>query len=365
MKRRLKILLLDWKLFFTLWFGLLKRWGYAVFVRFESAKDVLVSFLYRQRGRFARPFVHTGMMGISAAGVMLAPFIATNYPTLLEKSGPTPAPIVLSATTQAEPDVTIESKKPRDKIYKYTVEEGDTFSKISQRFEISVDTLLWQNHLREKDTLRPGQILEILPVTGIAHTVQRGDTIYSVAKKYKANAQAIVDFPFNEFANDEEFTLTVGQLLIVPDGVQPEAPALVGPLLPIAQFAPQVGIVPGTGQFIWPAAGVISQRFSWYHKGIDIANPNYPPIIAADSGTVIVAGWPDNAGYGNRVIIDHGNGYQTLYGHMSRIVVGVGQSVSKGQVIGNVGSTGRSTGPHVHFEIRRGGGFENPLLYLR
>ena len=111
---------------------------------------------------------------------------------------------------------------------------------------------------------------------------------------------------------------------------------------------------------------MISQGFSWYHKGIDIANPNYPPIVAADSGVVTVAGWVDNTGYGNRVMIDHGNGYITLYGHMSRVSVSVGQRVGKGQLIGYVGSTGRSTGPHVHFEIRNsGGGFNNPFGFLK
>jgi murein DD-endopeptidase MepM/ murein hydrolase activator NlpD len=355
----------EWKAFLGLWCRVIGKWGYAAFSGFEGAKDILVGFLYRQRGRFTGPFVHSGMMGIMAVGVMLAPFIASSYPAILASGEPTPMPVVLSASTQTEPDATIFSDKPRDRIYKYTVDSGDTLSTIGQKFGISVDTILWQNDLKEDSILRPGQTLDILPVTGVAHTVGRGDTIYSIAKKYKANTQAMVDFPFNTFADDETFALNVGQTLIVPDGVEPQAPALVAPMLPIAEFKAQVGVAPGSGQFIWPVAGVISQRFAWYHKGIDIANPNFPPVAAADSGTVIVAGWTDNAGYGNRVVIDHGNGYQTLYGHLSKISVGVGQRVNKGQVIGNVGSTGRSTGPHLHFEIRSSGGFKNPLGYLK
>jgi murein DD-endopeptidase MepM/ murein hydrolase activator NlpD len=110
---------------------------------------------------------------------------------------------------------------------------------------------------------------------------------------------------------------------------------------------------------------VITQKFSWYHSGVDIANHIGTPILAADSGRVIVAGWTDNTGYGNRVMIDHGNGYVTLYGHMSQINVQVGQTVKRGDVIGLMGSTGRSTGPHCHFEVRVGGVPQDPMHYLK
>ncbi|KKT77560.1 MAG: Lipoprotein [Candidatus Nomurabacteria bacterium GW2011_GWA1_46_11] len=356
----------DFVSFLIVWYRLIAKISYAIFTRFESVKDLLVGFLYRQRGRFAKPFVHTSMMGLSAAGVMLAPVVASNHPNFFQDAQQAQTPIILLASTQVEPESTDLTQKVRDKILKYTVEPGDTLSSISKKFDISVDTILWQNDLTERSTIRPGQSLEILPVSGIAHKVGRGDTIYSIAKKYKANAQAMVDFPFNTFSDDETFGLTVGQILIVPDGVEPAAPAVIAPIAPSGQFTPRVGTNPGTGKFIWPTAGVISQGFSWYHKGIDIANPNYPPIVAADSGVVTVAGWVDNTGYGNRVMIDHGNGYITLYGHMSRVSVSVGQRVGKGQLIGYVGSTGRSTGPHVHFEIRNsGGGFNNPFGFLK
>lgn len=365
MNKYLRKFLSDWKGYFSAWYRLSRRFLMASFFRFESAKDVLVGVLYRQRGRFARPFVHSGMMGISAAGIMLAPFIASNGPQIFASQTPTPAPLVLSASTQVEPDATTISDKPRDRIVKYTVVSGDTFSSIAKQFGVSIDTVLNQNDLSEDDILKPGQTLDILPVTGVAVTVGRGDTVYSIAKKYKANAQAIVDFPFNSFTNDETFDLAVGQVLIVPDGVPPAAPPIIAPLLPIAQFSPSVGIVPGSGKFIWPVAGVMTQRYSWYHRAIDVANPNFPSIFAADSGTVVVAGWVDNSGYGSRVMIDHGNGYVTLYAHMSKVNVKVGQHVSKGQQIGGEGSTGRSTGPHLHFEIRHNGVLEDPLLYLR
>ena len=120
-----------------------------------------------------------------------------------------------------------------------------------------------------------------------------------------------------------------------------------------------------SGAFVWPTSGQISQGFAWYHKGVDIANRSAPDILAADSGTVVVAGWPDNYGYGNRVIIDHGNGYKTLYGHLSKIYVVSGQTVSRGSAIGKMGSTGRSTGNHLHFEVVKNGTYISPLTVLR
>ena len=133
----------------------------------------------------------------------------------------------------------------------------------------------------------------------------------------------------------------------------------------IAQRTPNAGVVSAKGKFIWPISGVITQRFSWYHGGIDIATAFGTPILAADSGKILVAGWPDNSGYGNRVVIDHGNGYQTWYGHMSRFAVVAGQTVNRGDVIGYEGSTGRSTGPHCHFEIRLNGVHLDPLQVLQ
>ena len=192
----------------------------------------------------------------------------------------------------------------------------------------------------------------------------RGETIYSIAKKYKAEAQAIVDFPFNAFADNETFALAVGQELIVPDGEKPNE-VRWSPTANVARRTPDAGAVSATGQFAWPIGGVITQRFSWYHKGVDIATAHGTPVFAADSGEVIVAGWPDNGGYGNRVMIDHKNGYVTLYGHLSRVDVTVGQSVRRGDKVGLEGNTGRSTGPHLHFEVRKGGVFVNPLEYLR
>ncbi|MCB9801451.1 MAG: M23 family metallopeptidase, partial [Pseudomonadales bacterium] len=191
------------------------------------------------------------------------------------------------------------------------------------------------------------------------------ETIFSIAKKYgldNTQAQVIVDYPFNEFLNDETFELATGAEIMIPGGVPPKKAA------PVSRIATTqaVDIVPGagSGQFVWPAAGRITQGYSFYHKAIDIANRAAGPILAADAGTVVGAGWLDNSGYGNRVLIDHGNGFVTLYAHLSVVQVSAGQQVSKGAVIGQMGSTGRSTGTHLHFEIRKGG-LLNPLSFLQ
>jgi murein DD-endopeptidase MepM/ murein hydrolase activator NlpD len=202
----------------------------------------------------------------------------------------------------------------------------------------------------------------------VVHIVRKGDTIYSIAKKYgmgdEAGAQGIVNYPFNSFTDDETFGLAIGQIVMVPDGVMPEA-GVLPPSNLARRLTPDAGTVSATGQFIWPASGGISQGYRFYHKAVDISNKGGGAILAADSGTVIVAGWPDNYGYGNRVMIDHGNGYVTLYAHMSSISVSVGQTVSRGNVIGSMGSTGRSTGVHLHFEVRQGGVLHDPLNFLQ
>jgi murein DD-endopeptidase MepM/ murein hydrolase activator NlpD len=210
-----------------------------------------------------------------------------------------------------------------------------------------------------------GETLKIPPVTGIVHKVREGESIYSIAKKYKAEAQGIVNFPFNDFTDLDTFALSVGQTLIVPEGVMPQAPAPVRPSTP--SFAsPQAPITAGgSGQFMWPTNGVITQYPIWYHRAFDIANPSSPPVVAAGSGTVVLVQYL-RYDYGQHVIIDHGGGMTTLYAHLSEINVKVGDSVNRGQVIGRMGSTGRSTGTHLHFEVRiNGTAVLNPGSYLK
>ena len=172
----------------------------------------------------------------------------------------------------------------------------------------------------------------------------------------------MLDFPFNNIG--EHLALAVGDMLIVPDGAPPEK-AKPAPTQYLASNQLKVPVEDlGSSQFTWPASGDLAQYFSWYHPAIDISNLGGGPIRASDSGTVVTAGFVDSSGYGNRVVIDHGNGYTTLYGHLSANYVRVGQQVAKGAVIGQMGSTGRSTGVHVHLEIRKNGAALNPLSFL-
>ena len=335
------------------------------FAKFEKGKGAFVTALYKQRGKLARRFMHTGMAGLVALGMVIAPVVAQEFPGRSVDPWEVNSPsAVLSASTEDMEVDTLVSDKMRDKIIEYTVQDGDTVSSIAEKFGISIDTIRWQNNLASKDSIKVGESLEILPVTGVAHKVKKGDTVYSIAKYYDTSPQGIVDFPFNSFVNDETFELAIGQTIIVPDGIKPSQ-VLWQPTARVRQITPDAGSVTASGAFIWPAGGTISQRFSWYHKAIDIANKTAPNILAADSGKVIVAGWPDGYGYGNRVIIDHGNGYRTLYAHLSRIYVVVGQTVARGDAIGQMGSTGRSTGIHLHFEVIKNGVNLDPLTVLR
>jgi murein DD-endopeptidase MepM/ murein hydrolase activator NlpD len=328
---------------------------------FEAGKGVVVEGLVTKRGRYTRPFLHTGMTGLFLVGLLLAPVISQ---AVSQEEEQAMGGAVLGMVVGEMETTTSVSVKPRDTVVTYIVQSGDTVSSIANKFGVSIDTIRWQNNLASIDAIKPTQKIEIPPVTGMVHKVKRGETIYSIAKRYDVDAQQIINWPFNSYANDEIFALAVGQTLVVPDGVKP-AEQLWDPKRYVARTTPDAGVVSATGQFVWPAAGKITQRYVWYHKALDISNKSGPGILAADSGTVVVAGWPDGYGYGNRVIIDHGNGFQTLYAHLAGISVGVGQSVNRGDVIGRMGASGRSSGVHLHFEIRQGGVIMNPLAYLK
>ena len=331
------------------------------FIRFEEGKGVFVTSLYKQRGKMARKLIHTGMATLAGVGMMIAPVIAQEFPGRSVNPWEIESnPSVLSATTESDGIETLVSEKVRDSVKEYTVEEGDTVASIAKKFGVDGDTIRWQNNLTG-DKIKVGQTLEILPVTGIAHKVNKGDTVYSIAKKYDSSAQAIVDFPFNTFSNDETFELAIGQTVIVPDGVKPQE-TIASPRT--RQITPDAGSVVASGSFVWPTSGTITQNFAWYHPGTDIANRAAPNVVAADSGVVEYAGCI-NWGYGCHVIINHGNGYKTLYAHFQQIYVKVGQSVGRGALIGQMGSTGRSTGTHLHFEVSKNGIKLNPLTVLK
>src|SRR6185369_16441970 len=178
------------------------------FLHLEQRKRAFATILYRHRGKYARRLMHSGMAGLSAFGIIIAPVVAQEFPGRSVDPWTVQTSSVLSVSAN-ETNVTTElsDNQFRDKILKYTVLEGDTISSIAEKFDISVDTIRWQNNLDKNGTIKVDQELEILPVTGVLHKVQKGDTIYSIAKKYDVDAQGIVNFPFNAFVNDETFEL--------------------------------------------------------------------------------------------------------------------------------------------------------------
>ena len=364
-KEKLRLIIYDFLVFLKELSKYLVKNLHLSFIKFETGKGIFVTALYRQRGKHSRRLVHSGMAALAGVGVMIAPVVAQEFPgrSVDPWSVPTTSSVLSSATENPETS-TVYSDKVRGEIIEYEVQQGDTLSTIAEKFNVSIDTIRWQNDLPSENSIKVGQNLEILPVTGISHSVKKGDTVYSIAKKYDVDPQVIVNYPFNTFTNDETFELAIGQSVIVPDGVKP-AEIPWSPVARVKQTTPDAGSVVASGAFVWPASGQISQRFVWYHPGLDIANRAAPAVLAADSGKVVVAGWPDGYGYGNRVIIDHGNGYKTLYAHLSQSYVVAGQSVSRGASIGKMGSTGRSTGIHLHFEVIRNGVNINPLSVLQ
>lgn len=336
-------------------------------VRFEKNKNYLVKFFMMKRGRYNRPFLHIATMGVLAVGILIAPFLADTYPIFAPKQ---PAFAQESSeqkysTIEVGQDVfETDHTQTRDKIETYSVEKGDTIETIAKKFDISADTIKWANDLDDNDILSIGQEIKILPVTGVAHKVAPGETIYSIAEKYKTNAQGIADWPFNNFADPETFAMVAGQIIIVPGGVEPQSQ-------PQYQQQQKVYIASGpmpvsVSGWYFPVAGGVSQYPSWYHMALDIAGDVGTPVYAAHSGTVeqvLIGGW--DGGYGNNVWINDGDGIRTHYAHLSAANVSAGQSVVGGQtIIGYRGNSGRSTGPHTHFEIQVNGSLVNPLNYV-
>ncbi len=250
-------------------------------------------------------------------------------------------------------------ERPRLEVITYTVQPGDTAEKIAEAFGLQPTTLLWSNPDMEKmpDLLNVGQVLTILPLDGVYHTVVADDTLQNLAETYKVDVSSIVDCPFNDIPTGG--LLLEGTQIIVPGGTKPyqtrEVTTYEGPVPDVAQ---------SSGMFAWPVSGVLTQGYWYGHRAIDVGGFVGAAIRASDGGYVSFAGWTD-IGYGYLVVVNHQNGYQTYYAHLSDIYVYEGQSVAMGEVIGAMGSTGNSTGPHLHFEVRYDGYPTNPLIYLQ
>ena len=235
----------------------------------------------------------------------------------------------------------------------YVVRPGDTLSAIAEMFDVSVNTILWANDLPRASRIQIGQTLTILPVTGVEYTVKKGDTLASIAKRYGGDAAEIASY------NGLDGPLTAGTEIIIPDGEVP-TPVQSAPARPASAYASTAGSATQVGYYLRPISGGIRSQGIHGYNGVDLAAPIGTPVVASAEGDVIIAkssGW--NGGYGQYVVIQHGNGSQTLYSHNSSVIVGVGDHVQQGQVIAYVGQSGKAPGPHVPFEIRNG--IRNPF----
>lgn len=272
--------------------------------------------------------------------------------------------VINGQTAMLKPQI-LTSDSNRKTPTTYSVTSGDTLSSIAERFGLNITTILWENKLSLSSTLRIGQELTILPVNGIRHTIKNGDTIESLARRYSADAEKIL--AFNALKSTAPLRLATD--LIIPDG----RPLYEPPAQPRTRLARIERFITSRiqqparrlGQMLWPTPlRRLTQYFSWRHPGIDIKGAMGSPVYAASEGTVSEAGW-NRGGYGNQVILTHTDGKRTRYAHLSRINVKAGEGVRQGEIIGLVGSTGRSTGPHLHFEVIAGGRRLNPLGVLR
>ncbi len=270
-------------------------------------------------------------------------------------------PAVASADVQSAESQANVAPSRVDKIQIYKVLPGDHLQKIAARYDLRPETIQWANPELESnpDLLRVGDELIIPPVDGVLHIVRGGDTLSSLAAKYKVTVNEIVAYPLNDLESAGT-PIKRGKQLIIPYGVKPYVPR---------QVAIYSGPIPasasrGTGHFGWPVKGHVTQRFWSGHRAVDVGAWTGAQIVAADSGYVVAArhGW--NGGYGNMVMIDHGNGFVSLYAHMHSIYVRQGENVAQGEQVGTVGNTGRSTGSHLHFEVRYKGVTRNPFNYL-
>lgn len=236
---------------------------------------------------------------------------------------------------------TLATLQENKEIFEYTVQQGDTISSISQKFNISPETILWVNNLKSSSKIKPGQKLIILPVSGLIHLVEQGETLEKIAKKYKANLKEILEF--NEISANE---ILPGDILIIPNGTLPKVEKKI-----FSQMA--------FSDFICPILPPCKITQGWhFFNAVDLSNGKEGgPVLAAKEGVVQKIGFDRIAG--NFIRLLHKNGVITFYGHLSEILVSPGQNVSQGEIIGKIGQTGRATGPHLHFEVR---GAKNPFI---
>lgn len=287
---------------------------------------------------------------------------------VLDGTGPVP---VLSDNTISPAPVpqTYKGQQPNHQFQTYLVERGDTPSGIAESFGIQTETLLGGNPQlsQESSLLQAGVELIILPIDGVLHDVQPGDTLESISAQYGVPVEEIIAYEPNNL--EFPYRLYPDTQILVPGAVRevfvwtpPDLSSVIG--RSSREGSGVTPVVVGTGTFIYPVSSRNFTQYYWYgHPGIDIALSEGSAVFSADTGTVTYAGW-NIYGYGNLIVVNHGNGFETFYGHLSGINVVPGQIVYQGNVIGATGNTGNSSGPHIHFEIRYNGVQDNPCSYI-
>jgi murein DD-endopeptidase MepM/ murein hydrolase activator NlpD len=343
----------------SLWFNLIS-WGITLLLVFAAG-----GFAF---WRLQNP------QTVAAAPAPAATEMAAESPQAASPAGNTVSVLTLPALERNLTLKTIVPDRPRYAVIKHTVERGDSVFAIAKGASIKPDTLLWANYdvLNDSpDSIRPGQELNLPPTDGILYQWKDGDTLEKIATQYKAKVDDILNWPGNNIDLTNP-TFKAGQLVMIPGGSREYKQWLIPTIARgksgttgVAGSACGGGPV-GSGAFIFPVGNHFLSGNDYYagHLGIDLAAGEGSPVYAADAGVVVRAAGGWNGGYGNLVMIDHGNGYATVYAHLSQINVSVCQGVGAGTVIGAAGNTGNSFGAHLHFEVRKNGGFINPWNVL-
>jgi murein DD-endopeptidase MepM/ murein hydrolase activator NlpD len=324
-----------------------------------------------------------------APGSLTSPAIAQEIPStpsVQMEAVPAAVEVAFEGIPRMALPFTVIPSRPRQKIVKYVVQEGDTIFGIAEKYGLQPQTVLWGNYytlLDDPHNLQPGQELNILPLDGTYYEWQDGDGLNGVAKFFSVTPEDIINYPGNNLdpaaiGDYGRPNIAPGSMLIIPGGkrefvswsaplgVTRENPALARVLGPGA-CDPVAGGAVGYGTFVWPTNKHFLSGFDYSpksnHWGIDLAGSEGEGVYAVDAGVIVYSGW-NNYGYGNMIIVDHGNGWQSLYAHLSALYRFCGQSVGQGEGIGAIGSTGRSSGAHLHFELMTATFKVNPWDFL-
>ena len=339
-------------------------------------------------------FLQNNAHAVGNASVQILNTVVPVIPTIRPQESFNPSLVPTSISIVKSPSLndgimrqmdylTIIPERPSEEVITYTVKRDDTLFGIADKFGLNPETILWGNYETLQDNphfLKPDQVLNILPINGTYYQWKNNDNLGAVASFFGVDPNTILDYPGNHVdltqINTRNYGLEPNQWIVVPGGKRAikdwGPPAISRENAAAARYygdgscgAIYEGAV-GTGTFIWPTVDrtISGYDYSGIHPAIDIAGATGNAVFAADNGVIVFAGW-SNFGYGYLVVIDHGNGYQTAYGHLSAINVGCGQSVFQGSTIGAVGSTGNSTGSHLHFELSYNGLKLNPHENLR